>query len=87
MPFCIHRGCSREIHDDWDFCAFCGADNRPPERRHRVRDCEHDLVIEGPCCVRCGFDTDPQDGIPQQWRVAAGLGLCVATLAALAWCG
>ncbi|MDR3690389.1 MAG: hypothetical protein P4L46_13490 [Fimbriimonas sp.] len=54
MVHCVSETCRREIDEDWDFCAYCGADNRAPEKRYRVRYCIHRYPDNQHFCIFCG---------------------------------
>lgn len=68
MPVCRNPNCDREVIDGWWFCPHCGRDNRTV-RGLAVdqRTCDHEFVIEGPCCILCGFD--PEYGDPDELRL------------------
>ena len=51
MTRCIH--CQKPIDSSWQFCAFCGADNRPPEHRPPIAEHTHDFS-KGYHCITCG---------------------------------
>jgi len=75
---CRNIHCEREVISGWWFCPHCGHDNRTvkgiavdPET------CDHQFVIEGPCCIVCGFD--PERGTPSELRMKRlGVGLLTA---------
>ena len=46
--------CHQQIDAQWPFCAYCGADNRPPEQRSPVPAHAHDFS-KGYHCIYCGI--------------------------------
>ena len=54
MTLCVSESCHQEIDPSWSFCPTCGADNRPPEDRPKVKQCQHEFASDNCYCVRCG---------------------------------
>jgi len=53
---CTDRTCGRVVHPGWVSCAYCG--KRLDDASRQGDTCpedEHEFVIEGPHCVRCGY--------------------------------
>jgi len=55
MVRCDSAECNRELEEDWQFCPYCGSDNRPPEQRSQLVGCLHNFYIGGSYCTRCGY--------------------------------
>ncbi len=54
--------CKRDVLLGWVSCAHCGRRLDDPGRQGDICiDDEHEFVIEGPHCVRCGFHPDLGD--------------------------
>lgn len=54
MVHCVSDTCREELDQKWNFCPFCGMDNRPPEYRPRIRNCRHEFVKVDGYCIDCG---------------------------------
>lgn len=53
---CVNLKCTEEVKNGWAFCSICGQDNRPPNLRASVVDCDHQIE-RGEFCVLCGDST------------------------------
>lgn len=51
VGYCVH--CHKQVDASWQFCPFCGADNRPPESQPHVPVHTHDFS-KGYHCILCG---------------------------------
>src|ERR1700722_20465667 len=61
------EGCGKDIAPSWGFCAFCGQDNRAPERRHEFVLPHAHQGASGAFCVQGGaraFGQDTGDPAP-----------------------
>jgi hypothetical protein len=47
------------VQDGWQFCPYCGVDNRPPESRSAVPAHQHDFT-KGYHCIYCGSSNQAQ---------------------------
>lgn len=66
---CRNPNCEREVLGHWWFCPHCGQDNRTVRGLAVDQEtCDHQFVIEGPCCIVCGYD--PERGTPSELRIA-----------------
>jgi hypothetical protein len=54
MVHCVSPSCREELDQKWNFCPFCGTDNRPPEYRPKIRNCRHEFIKAEGYCVDCG---------------------------------
>ena len=79
MVHCVSETCKEELDQKWNFCPYCGTDNRPPEYRPRARNCRHDFVIVTGYCVDCGakFGGSPSRSFGA-WRIRLGVSGIVA---------
>jgi len=73
MAQCKSKHCKAELVVGWQFCAYCGTDNRPPQFRPPILACPHLFFESEGFCVRCG---DCRDGRPNasQREVQANIG-------------
>jgi hypothetical protein len=77
---CRNPDCEREVLPVWWFCPHCGRDNRTVKGLAVDQEtCDHQFVLEGPCCIVCGYD--PAYGTPSELavkRLGAWIGLGLA---------
>ena len=70
MADCVNPECRAVLPDDYAFCPFCGADNRPPESQKAVHDGEHVFPPTAEYCILCGEPRDePYPSLRHVWRL------------------
>ena len=78
MVHCVSDTCREELDQKWNFCPFCGTDNRPPEYRPKIRNCRHEFIKADGYCVDCGRKYGvPYEVSARTWQVRLGLGAMV----------
>ncbi len=81
---CVSDYCDREVDPSWDFCPYCGCDNRPPSRKGPVRFHAHKYLHRSGCCTRCGEPIDEPYVFKRKWRMQiSGFLLALSLLAFL----
>jgi hypothetical protein len=91
MVHCISDTCREELDQKWNFCPFCGVDNRPPEYRPKIKNCRHEYVKADGFCVDCGRKYGSGSGPDLNvWQtrlglLAASLGSVLLVAAFLIW--
>jgi hypothetical protein len=74
MANCMNPLCRKAIGEDFAFCPYCGADNRPPHERVKPKCANHGTVDGGRACLRCGVKLQ-EDGTPVRGSAYRLLGL------------
>lgn len=54
MKTCISRLCGRSLEDEFDYCPYCGHDNRPPTRQWAIGQHPHQFPVGAHYCCVCG---------------------------------
>ena len=67
MVRCVSGDCHQEIAPGWSFCPYCGADNREPEHRPPVTNCNHEFLASRRFCVHCGKAFKPAKNSKWTW--------------------
>lgn len=79
---CVSETCAYKLDPSWDFCPYCGADNRPPSRRQDpVRPHVHRYLHRVGCCLICGEPFDEPYYFRRIWRVRIASTLLALSLA------
>lgn len=74
MICCPSVRCKRVVSPEWQFCAYCGQDLRPPGLSRPDREeCIHHYELVGSHCTLCGFDSQPMWGLEDWQRIALGI--------------
>lgn len=84
MPECVSPRCGRTADNDWGCCAFCGTPlwGQPrPEEDY----CDHEFVLEGPYCIRCGYDPEVGGRSERRDYLIAGVAMVVLGILVAGW--
>lgn len=73
------------FHAGWRFCAHCGFDSTGDDIRPAKAYCDHEFVVQGSHCVRCGYDSQPLWGLERSQLTWLAVGLSVAGFLLLAF--
>jgi hypothetical protein len=74
MVHCVSDTCREQLDQKWNFCPFCGTDNRPPEYRPKIKNCRHEYVSATGYCVDCGHKYGADYGASLAvWQVRGGI--------------
>ena len=83
MAQCEWKPCGQKVQAGWQFCPYCGTDNRPSTFRPGIIACPHLFHESESFCVRCGSSRDGRPSAEQR-QVQAGIGKKFITSAAIA---
>lgn len=72
---CVSDFCDLEIDPTWQFCPYCGTDNRPPSQRFKVGKHAHRYLHRQGCCLLCGEPRDEPYLFGWRWRMGISLTL------------
>jgi len=73
MPQCGWKACGQKVQAGWQFCPFCGTDNRPSTFRPAIIACPHLFHESESFCVRCGSSRDGRPSAEQR-ATQSGIG-------------
>lgn len=79
MAQCAWKPCGQKVQAGWQFCPYCGTDNRPSTFRPGIIACPHLFHESESFCVRCGSSRDGRPSAEQR-QVQAGIGKKFITL-------
>jgi hypothetical protein len=81
---CVSETCDYEIDPNWDFCPYCGVDNRPPSRRSEpIPRHSHRFLHRSGCCLICGEPIDEPYYFRRRWRMRIATALLIISVASL----
>jgi hypothetical protein len=78
---CVSSSCRKPIESTWDFCPYCGSDNRAPSDQPGVDPHKHQFLQGLGYCLLCGEAHDEPYAMSGRWRVR--LATCLLLLSLL----
>ena len=66
---CVSSTCRKPIESTWDFCPYCGEDNRSPHEQQQVPRHFHRYLHGSGHCFLCGEPFDEPYVFNRRWRM------------------
>ena len=82
---CVSADCREHMDRSWDFCPYCGTDNRPPARKTPIPDHRHHFLNRSGHCMVCGEEADEPYNMKGRTRRRLAFVIILFGLLILAW--